>query len=134
MALAKTTGPTAFWKAARLAGVGFLLAAAAMGAFLGALRTFSQLALAFGEGHRLRVLQLELLDIEGCGPGGRRLCVDQVVHHRVDGVDHQRQEDERESDGEPEDPAPEGEAGADQGRIFGFDHFGVGGHPWRVGQ
>ena len=87
-----------------------------------------------GEGHELRVFDLELLDAEGRISIRRWLGVLQVVDHRVDRIDHQGQEDERQPHREPQDPAPQGEAGPHQRRVPGLHHLGVAGHPRGVGE
>ena len=56
-----------------------------------------------------------------------------VVHQRGDGVDHHRDEQVREEHHDPDDPAPDGQAGGGQRRVAGLHGLGVAGHPRGVG-
>ena len=85
-----------------------------------------QWAMRCGKGQGLGVLRHEVrngLPVDD-GVGHRK-----VVHDRVDGGDHERQEDEGNPDNEAQRPAPEGETGCDQSRVLLFDALGVTGDP-----
>ena len=65
------------------------------------------------------------------GRVGRHLGA--VVHQRGDGVDHQRERQVRGEDHDPDDPAPDGQAGGDERRVAGLHGLGEAGHPRGVG-